>query len=229
MRPTLQIEGHDDLFAVGDCASLDGHPDLPKAGVYAVREGPVLVDNLRARLVGAALSDYDAAARLPLAPQPRRRAGHRLEVGLAAEGRALFRLKDWIDRRFMRRFQVLDEDGDDHPGLRGVGRHGFGGEMLCGGCAAKVGESVLSRALARIGAPADPSVLVGLAERDDVAAVASERGEVVVSTVDSFRAFTDDPYLVGKVAAVNAMSDLWAKGVAPRFALAQVSVPEDEA
>ena len=98
--------------------------------------------------------------------------------------------------------------------------------MLCGGCAAKVGESVLSRALERIGAPVDPAVLLGLHERDDVAAVATPRGEVIVSSVDSFRAFTDDPYLVGRVAAVNATSDLWAKGVVPRFALAQVSVPE---
>ena len=56
----------------------------------------------------------------------------------------------------------------------------------------------------------------------------TERGEIVVATVDSFRAFADDPYLVGRVAAVNAVSDLWAKGVAPRFALAQVSVPETE-
>jgi selenide,water dikinase len=100
--------------------------------------------------------------------------------------------------------------------------------MLCGGCAAKVGESVLSRALERLGAPADPAVLVGLAEREDVAAVATDRGPVVVSTVDSFPAFTDDPYLVGRVAAVNAMSDLWAKGVDPRFALAQVAVPDGD-
>jgi selenide,water dikinase len=85
---------------------------------------------------------------------------------------------------------------------------------------------VLSRALERIGAPADPAVLLGMGERDDVAAVTTPGGELVVSTVDSFRAFTDDPYVVGRVAAVNAASDLWAKGVAPRFALAQVSIPD---
>jgi selenide,water dikinase len=58
--------------------------------------------------------------------------------------------------------------------------------------------------------------------------VETERGEIVAATVDSFRAFADDPYLVGRVAAVNAISDLWAKGVAPRFALAQVSVPDGQ-
>src|SRR4029077_11692835 len=56
----------------------------------------------------------------------------------------------------------------------------------------------------------------------------TERGEIVAATVDSFRAFADDPYLVGRVAAVNAISDLWAKGVVARFALAQVTVPDDE-
>ena len=100
--------------------------------------------------------------------------------------------------------------------------------MLCGGCAAKVGESSLTRALERLGVSSDPAVVLGLAQPDDAAAVETERGEIVAATVDSFRAFADDPYLVGRVAAVNAISDLWAKGVAPRFALAQVSVPEGE-
>jgi selenide,water dikinase len=109
----------------------------------------------------------------------------------------VFALKDWIDRRFMRRFQVLAPDGDPRPEFAGQAKMGAGDEMLCGGCAAKVGESVLSRALERIGAPLDPAVLLGLHERDDVAAVATPRGEVIVSSVDSFRAFTDDPYLVG--------------------------------
>ncbi len=103
-----------------------------------------------------------------------------------------------------------------------------GGDMLCGGCAAKVGESSLTRALERLGVPSHPAVVLGLAQPDDAAAVETERGEIVAATVDSFRAFADDPYLVGRVAAVNAVSDLWAKGVTPRFALAQVSVPEAE-
>jgi selenide,water dikinase len=69
---------------------------------------------------------------------------------------------------------------------------------------------------------------MGLAAPDDAAAVRAPRGGLVVSSLDSFRAFTDDPFLVGRVAAVNAASDLWAKGVEPRFALAQVQVPEHE-
>ncbi len=136
----------------------------------------------------------------------------------------MFALKDWIDRRFMRRFQVLGPDGDVTAEFA---RRPMGGmEMVCGGCAAKVGESVLARALERLGRRADPAVVLGLEAPDDAAAVETPGGEIIAATVDAFRAFADDPYLVGRVAAVNAASDLWVKGATPRFALAQVNIPD---
>jgi selenide,water dikinase len=226
IRPTLQSLGHDEVFAVGDCAAWTAGPGLPKAGVYAVRQGPVLAHNLIARLRGRRLRPYrpqrDFLSLLNLGD------GEAIGTkwGVSVEGRAMFRLKDWIDRRFVRRFQVLDRDGAVTPDFAAAPMPG--GDMLCGGCAAKVGESSLTRALERLGVSSDPAVVLGLAQPDDAAAVETERGEIVAATVDSFRAFADDPYLVGRVAAVNAISDLWAKGVAPRFALAQVSVPDGQ-
>ena len=109
----------------------------------------------------------------------------------------MFALKDWIDRRFVRRFQVLEPDGAVTPDF--AAQPMPGGDMLCGGCAAKVGESSLTRALERLGVPSHPAVVLGLDQPDDAAAVETARGEIVAATVDSFRAFTDDPYLVGRV------------------------------
>lgn len=215
VRPTLQVVGCDDLFAAGDCASLEGAARVPKAGVYAVREGPILDANLRARLRGGSLRPYrpqlDFLALLNLGD------GRALGAkwGIAASGRAVWRLKDRIDRGFLRRFQVQ-------------GQAAMPGEpMECGGCAAKVGASPLAAALARLGpAPDDDSVLLGLAQADDAAALRMPRGDVVLASLDAFRAFSDDPYLVGRVAAVNALSDLFAKGGRPRHALALVTVPD---
>ena len=227
VRPTLQAVDHDDVFAVGDCASFPDGRGLAKAGVYAVRQGPVLIENLRARLTGRPLRAYrpqrDFLSLLNLGD------GRAIasKWGVSLEGAWAFHLKDGIDRRFMRRFQVLAPDGSARPEFAGGASTG-GGDMLCGGCAAKVGESVLTRALARLGVRDDPSVVLGLSVPDDAAAVETERGELVVSSIDGFRAFADDPYLVGRVSAVNAASDLWAKGVPPRFALAQVNIPETE-
>lgn len=106
IRSTLQVVGYDDLFGVGDCATLIDHPTTPKAGVYAVRQGPVLTDNLRSSLAGTPLRSYrpqgDFLTLLNLGD------GSALgsKKGLSFQGRWVMHLKDWIDRRFMQRFQI---------------------------------------------------------------------------------------------------------------------------
>ncbi|MDH3743982.1 MAG: selenide, water dikinase SelD [Acidobacteriota bacterium] len=235
-RKTLQVRDYDDLFAVGDCASQIDYPRTPKAGVYAVRQGPYLTDNLRASLAGDRLREYrpqsDFLTLLNLGDG--RAVGSKW--GLTFEGRWVMGLKDRIDRRFMRRFQVLGPDG--HPSAEFEAMGTMDGEtegmpMLCGGCAAKLGQSVLDRALERLEpGPKDETVRLGLEHADDAAAYAVGAGDhrpVVVSSIDAFRAFTDDPYLLGRVAAVNAVSDLQAKGVRPRYAQALVALPQDRA
>ncbi len=223
--PGLQVVGHPELFAVGDCAGLEVAPGTPKAGVYAVRQGPVLADNLRARLAGRRVRSYrpqrDFLALLNL--------GHGRALGakwgLTAQGASVHRVKDAIDRSFMRRFQVLDRGGQPSRGFPSPDKMGSE-PMACGGCASKLGARPLAAALARLpAAPHDPSVRLGLERPDDVAAVAPS-GELVLATIDGFRAFCDDPWLVGRVAAVNALGDVFAKGGRPRHALAWVSVPD---
>ena len=224
---TLEVAGFKGLFAAGDCASIMGHGWIPKAGVYAVRSGPVLDSNLRASLEGRSLRKFrpqrDFLSLLTLGDG--RAFG--TKWGLASSGSAIWKLKDWIDRRFMGRFQVLDVDGAPAAGFPSPESMGME-RMECGGCAAKIDSSALSRALGRLDAPIrDPSVLLGLDRPDDAAAFETTGGDVVLATVDAFRAFTDDPWLVGRVAAVNAVSDVLAKGGRPRHALAVVTVPLD--
>lgn len=102
--PCLQVEGHPALFAVGDCAAMT-HAPRPKAGVFAVRQAPVLVRNLIALQRG-------------LPPVPYHPQGDYLKIvslgaktalaewrGLSLQGRWLWHLKDRIDRRFMARLQ----------------------------------------------------------------------------------------------------------------------------
>jgi selenide,water dikinase len=226
--PTLRVVGHDHLFAAGDCATLESDPWVPKAGVHAVRQGPVLDANLRAQLGGGRLRSYrpqrDFLALLNLGEGVALGA----KWGIVAVGRPVWRLKDLIDRRFVRRFQVLAPDGEPSPAFPSP--ESMEAEpMPCGGCGAKLGADSLASALRRLGAPpGDASVLLGLDHPDDAAALALPRGDVLLACIDGFRAFTDDPWLVGRVAAVNAASDVWAKAGVPRHALALVSVPEGE-
>jgi selenide,water dikinase len=227
-RKTLQVEGYDDLFAAGDCATMTDYPRTPKAGVYAVRQGPFLTDNLRAAVEGGRLREYEPQSDFLTLLNLGDGTALGAKWGMSFEGEWVMRLKDWIDRRFMRRFQVLDPAGrmtEEFQRLPDMSREM---EMLCGGCAAKVGQSVLERALGRLDPQSiDETVKLGLDRPDDAAAYGTPRGDVVVRSLDAFRAFIDDPYLVGRVSAVNAISDLYAKGATPRYALAFVAVPKD--
>jgi selenide, water dikinase len=88
--------------------------------------------------------------------------------------------------------------------------------MRCGGCGAKVGATVLSRVLRKL----------GVAEHTgDDAAVVDLRSTSVVASVDFFRSFIDDPFVLGAVAATHAMGDAWAMGTQPCAALAICQVP----
>jgi len=102
--PTLQVLNDESVFAAGDCATMIRDP-RPKAGVFAVRQGPVLARNLRHALRGEALEEYlPQRAHLILIGTGDGRAIGGRGRWLAFEGTLAWRLKDWIDRRFMRRF-----------------------------------------------------------------------------------------------------------------------------
>lgn len=100
----LRCPAHPEIFAAGDCATMTTHPDLPKAGVYAVRQAPILDHNLRAAARGDRLCEFHPQTRfLSLLNTGDGRAI--LSYGrFAWRGRWAWRLKDWIDRRFIAQF-----------------------------------------------------------------------------------------------------------------------------
>ncbi|MFA9460307.1 selenide, water dikinase SelD [Thiohalorhabdus methylotrophus] len=228
----LQSTSHPEVFASGDIASMAGHP-RPKSGVYAVRQGPPLARNLRRALLGRRLRRHI----------PQKRALAIISTGdrhaVAARGRWaveadwLWRMKRWIDERFMEKYRDLpqmDEEGE--PGVREELAGGpealkeiASAAMRCGGCGAKVGSSVLSRALARLTPVDRDDILLGLDAPDDAAVVEVPEGHVMVHTVDFFRAMVDDPYVFGQIAANHSLGDVFAMGADPQSALALATVP----
>ncbi|MBA3684933.1 MAG: selenide, water dikinase SelD [Planctomycetes bacterium] len=98
--------------------------------------------------------------------------------------------------------------------------------VSCAGCAAKLNPTMLSAALQGIDWPTDPRVLVGFDQCDDAAIYRLEDGTLLVSTTDFFTPIVDEPELFGAVAATNALSDVYAMGGEPLFALNIVHYPE---
>lgn len=224
------------VFAAGDIAGMP--VPLEKAGVFAVRMGQPLADNLRRVLRGEPLKPYR--------PQRYRLAllatGNRYAVASygrwAAEGVWVWRWKDWIDQRFMRRFRVFAPVGVSMaqprrglvaPQLALTAQENSQAlsalAMRCGGCGAKVGADLLSRVIARLDPGTHEDVVIGLNAPDDAAVIAVPPGQVLVQTVDFFRAFIDDPWVFGQIAANHALSDLHAMQALPQSALAIATIP----
>jgi selenide,water dikinase len=95
-----------------------------------------------------------------------------------------------------------------------------------GGCGAKIGPGELADMLAGLKARLDPNLLVGFEGSDDAAVYRFGENQALVSTVDFFSPMIDDPFLFGKIAAANALSDIYAMGGRPLFALNLVCFPE---
>ncbi|MDP3638846.1 MAG: selenide, water dikinase SelD [Azonexus sp.] len=232
IHATLQSETDPLIFAAGDCAAMIDHP-LEKAGVFAVRMAKPLAENLRRTLLRQPLLSYrpqQSWLALVSTGDPHAIASR---GSFYARGDLLWRWKDWIDRRFMRKFtelnplpmagpRLLEEiplDEDERIQAISVSA------MRCGGCGAKVGASVLARALARIQPLERNDVLIGLQAPDDAAVVRVPSGKAIVQTVDFFRAFIDDPWLLGQIAANHALGDIFAMGAEAQTATAIATVP----
>ncbi len=96
-----------------------------------------------------------------------------------------------------------------------------------GGCACKVPPGELERVLGALAPAAGPDLLVGVESGDDAAVVRVEGGRAVVLTTDFFTPVVDDPYDWGRIAAANALSDVYAMGGEPLVAVNLLAWPRD--
>ncbi|MEO8497932.1 MAG: selenide, water dikinase SelD, partial [Planctomycetota bacterium] len=218
--PTLQSTCDVPVFAVGDSGTIENSP-TPKAGVYAVRQGMVLWENIQRTLQGRPLVEYrPQRSFLKLFNSGDSRAIGEYK-GFSFHTRWAWKLKDAIDTKFMAKYQnysVMPMKADSRLNDPAT-------QMRCAGCGGKVGGSVLSKVLSRLDIPANENVLLGLEAPDDAAIVRAPGGRPLAVTVDFFAAPLDDPYIVGRIAALNSASDAFALGAQPIAALASLTIP----
>jgi NADH dehydrogenase FAD-containing subunit len=104
----LQSVAHPDMFGGGDCISLEGR-QLAKVGVYAVRQNPILFHNLQVALDGGEMMTFTPQKEYLLISNLGNGKGIFWKKNWVWDGRLAFLIKDYIDRRFMKAFQVSGE------------------------------------------------------------------------------------------------------------------------
>ena len=220
---SLHSLADDRVFAAGDIATQVNHP-RPKAGVYAVRQAPVLAHNLRAALLGNPLQEHRPQHRFLSLVSLGDRQATADRGPFSATGAWVWRWKDSIDRKFMARFEQL-------PSSMPRGSWGSVEETAnavaqapCGGCGAKIGADPLASVLTEL-AREFPRHSVAAGVVDDTAPIPGSGGATVVQSLDMLRQLVSDPWLMGRIAANHALSDLYASGARPLSALAAVTLP----
>lgn len=216
----LRSTSHDTVFSTGDVAGVTDQL-RPKSGVFAVRQGPALADNLIRTLEGRRLRRFRAQTRFLSLISEGGRVATASRGDWFATGAWVWRWKDWIDRRFMRRFQELPDMVTAAPTVAPALQDDLPDSMRCGGCGSKLGADMLTRVLRKLPTTAHPDVDVGIG---DDAALLKGNGSQIVISVDSFRSMIDDPYLFGRIATHHSLNDIFAMGAQPVAALAIVTV-----
>lgn len=218
----LQVENADALFAAGDCIHFSPSP-LKKAGVYAVRQGMVLEHNIRAFFTRkSALKAFHPKKHVLslITIGDRQALVHQDDASILRWmwPSLLWRVKDQIDRRFMRRFQAETfsvKPASFHkamPKPKTTLVPADWRDNTCGGCGSKLAASTLTQSLDKLAIAQDDYVLLGVNDGEDCALTRFSEQMLCLQTIDQFRAFISDPYVFGQIASQHALSDVYAMG-----------------
>ena len=210
---SLQSLSHPHIFAAGDTAGVVDHP-RPKAGVYAVRQGEPLFSNMVHFIHGRRTRSFRPQRSFLSLISTGGRSAVAAKSSFVAQGRICWIWKDWIDRRFVNRFRLLPAMPvpETKSGLLAE----FDDQMQCGGCGSKVTSEILSEVL---------DELAPDSERDDAAFFAPPDGYLMLHSIDAFRSFLDDPYVLARIAVVHAASDIYAMGGSVATLMANMILP----
>ena len=113
VNPRLQSVRYADIFGGGDCVSLEGQ-SLARVGVYAVRENPILYHNLLAALEGASMMSFEPQKFFLLILNMGNGQGIFWKKNWVWKSRLAFVLKNYIDKKFMRKFQISGERSEQY-------------------------------------------------------------------------------------------------------------------
>jgi len=233
----LQSVSHPEVFAAGDIATMVG-AKRPKAGVFAVRAGKPLYENLISALTAQSMVRFKPQRNYLVLIGTGDGRALAIRNGRSCYGRLFWWLKQRIDRKFMRMFSDLqvampgstmgsDVDlvvADNHyEKLRHHER------IRCEGCGGKVSGTILQSVLQRLQdcslLPAHADGAIGLNAPDDAAVFSVPVGQQLVQTTDYVTMFGGDVFLFGRIATLHAFSDIYAMGANPHSCLVTLVIP----
>ncbi len=234
---TLQSVIYPDIFAAGDVASLTAHP-REKAGVFAVRAGNILAQNIRHYIYNQPLKHWRPQKNYLSLIGTGDGSAVAIRNRFVMQGKVFWRLKCAIDKAFMDKFNELPTMRSQAPLklplYRRLGHDQADAifkDMRCSGCAAKASASLLDTAMAKAHDNARQMGVDSALLAPD-GAIAEDAGLTKAVTADlrhsfdSLNQMVSDPFLFAQIAVNHALSDLYVAGAKPLYAQAHINLEE---
>ncbi len=200
----LQIPNNSNIFAAGDCIQFDGH-NLPKSGVFAVRQGPILGKNIIRSILGKGLLKYKPQ-KLSLAIL---RSGHKkasaLYLNFIVSGSLIWKLKNYIDTKFMKSFGAHKSKKLNAEEL----------SALCGGCGSKIGPTSLNKVLKN-----SPNPVI----HEDLVSIKNNSSPPSFLNIDVITECVSDLFTFAKIGFLHSANDFYLKGLKPSASLLWLGV-----
>lgn len=226
----LQSTSHPFVFAAGDAATIKSQP-RPKSGVYAVRQGKILAVNLVNAATNKPLKKYSPQKHALALVNLGNKSALAIRNNLFFQGSSIWRLKDSIDKKFVRKYSELPAMNVDLAIAKGLVDKTTEAElkahaMRCAGCGAKVAGNILEEVLATLPRVHKDDVVDASGRVEDASQIDLGGGRELLQSIDQLKAFTNDPWLFAKIATNHCLSDIYAMGVKPHSALAIAGIPQ---
>ncbi len=200
---------HPDVFAVGDIADMTKTP-RPKSGVFSVRQAPILFENIARTLQQKSLTRFYPQKNFLKIINIEEKNACTIYKNFFLISPLSMKLKDFIDRKFMKKFSPFEESIQKEDRYR------------CLGCAAKVSGNVLHKALADTLNPAKNRQALSF---DDAALFTIPPGQSLVQSIDYMPSMISDPKTFGRIVTLHSFNDILAKGATPHSAMVLSTIP----
>lgn len=221
---TLQTLSHPMIFAVGDASHILGAP-RPKAGVFSVRQGKDLYQNLIALLTDKKLKAHKPQKNfLRLVALGSKKAAAYRSIYLGS-GHLWWVLKDYIDQKFMRKFwqvptKFMPARRSTTLSVKGFTDNQKNFQTRCLGCATKLPSSDLRQTFTQFSH--HPACAPNFSDED---AYFIESINKLLISVDTIPAPLSDPYIAGKIALIHSFNDIIARNGQAHSALVSLALP----
>jgi selenide,water dikinase len=229
----LQSPLNPEIFAAGDVSHFS-HSPLPKAGVFAVRMAPILLNNLINFILKKPLTIFKPQHHFLslIALGGQYALGSRKPFNIT--GAWVWKLKNYIDKKFMNLFHQLPHmdmnkvvntplPNTFQQLLKNEDRLAF--NSRCGGCGGKISADILKSVIGSLEPYSQLGVVMGLKSKEDAAVFTPPANSQIVQSLDHIKTCISDPYLFAQISTLHALSDLFAMNAQPHSALALVQLP----